>query len=97
MSVSFTTGCFSDDWFRRIDVLVHRFRNSNHIMQPFHACSSRFERRARHRSNPCSHNAILEFLFGCNAEVAQDRAGELGEEAFDEVEPGTMVGREGEF
>jgi hypothetical protein len=29
--------------------------------------------------------------------VAQDRAGELGEEALDEIEPGTMLGCEGEF
>ena len=29
--------------------------------------------------------------------MAQDRAGELGEEAFDEVEPGAVLGRESEF
>jgi hypothetical protein len=29
--------------------------------------------------------------------VAQDRAGELGEEALDEVEPGAVLGREGEL
>src|SRR5712675_2638211 len=28
--------------------------------------------------------------------MAQDRAGELGEEALDEVEPGAVLGREGE-
>ena len=28
--------------------------------------------------------------------MAQDRAGELGEEALDEVEPGAALGREGE-
>src|SRR6202158_3890177 len=28
--------------------------------------------------------------------MAQDRAGELGEEALDEVEPGSVLGREGE-
>jgi hypothetical protein len=43
------------------------------------------------------HDAIHEFLFGRDADVAQDRAGELGEEAFDKVEPGTVLGREGEF
>ena len=37
-----------------------------------------------------SHDAILEFLFGCDADVAQDGAGELGEEAFDQVEPRTV-------
>ena len=44
-----------------------------------------------------SHDAILEFLFGCNADVAQRRAREFGEEALDEVEPGAVLGREGEF
>jgi hypothetical protein len=29
--------------------------------------------------------------------VAQDRAGEFGKEALDEVEPGAMLGREGEL
>jgi hypothetical protein len=29
--------------------------------------------------------------------VAQDRAGELGEEALGEVEPGAVFGREGEL
>ena len=44
-----------------------------------------------------SHDAVLEFLFGCDADVAQHRAGELGEEALDEIEPGAVLGREGEF
>jgi hypothetical protein len=44
-----------------------------------------------------SHDAVLEFLFGCDADVAQHRAGELGEEALDKIEPGAMLGREGEF
>ena len=44
-----------------------------------------------------SHETILEFLFGCNADVAQHRARELGEEDLDEIEPGAMRGREGEF
>ena len=43
------------------------------------------------------HDAILEFLFGCDADVAQHRAGELGKEALDEIEPGAVLGREGEF
>jgi hypothetical protein len=37
------------------------------------------------RTNERSHDAILEFLFGCNADVAQDRACKLGKEAFDQV------------
>jgi hypothetical protein len=45
----------------------------------------------------CGHDAILEFLFGCDADVAQHGAGELGKETLDEVEPGAMGGREGEF
>ena len=44
-----------------------------------------------------SHDAVLEFLFGCDADVAQHRAGELGEEALDEIEPETMLGCEDEF
>jgi hypothetical protein len=44
-----------------------------------------------------SHDAVLEFLFGFDADVAQHRAGELGEEALDEIEPGAMLGRESEF
>src|SRR5580704_18115571 len=40
----------------------------------------------------CGHDAILEFLLGRDTDVTQHRAGELGEEAFDEVEPRT-VGR----
>ena len=43
------------------------------------------------------HDAVFEFLFGCDADVAQDGAGELGEEALDQVEPGAVLGREGEF
>ena len=42
------------------------------------------------------HEALLEFVFGGDADVAQDRAGELREEALDEVKPGAMGGREGE-
>ena len=43
------------------------------------------------------HDALLEFLFRCDADMAQDRASELGEEALDEVQPRTMLGREGEL
>ena len=43
------------------------------------------------------HDAVLEFLFGCDADMAQDRARELGEEAFDEIEPRAVLGGEGEF
>ena len=43
------------------------------------------------------HDAVLEFLFGYPADVAQHRAGELGEEALDEIEPGAVLGREGEL
>jgi hypothetical protein len=31
--------------------------------------------------------AVLEFLLGCDADVAEHRACELGEEAFGEIEP----------
>ena len=35
-------------------------------------------------------DALLEFLFGCDADMALDGAGELGEETLDEVEPGPV-------
>jgi hypothetical protein len=35
----------------------------------------------------CGHETILEFLFGCDADVAQDGTGEFGKEALDQVEP----------
>src|SRR5277367_4401414 len=41
-------------------------------------------------------DAPFELLFVGDANVAQHRAGELGEEAFDEIEPGAMFGQEGE-
>ncbi len=43
------------------------------------------------------HDAVLEFLFGGDADVAQDGAGELGEGALDEVEPRAVLGCEGEL
>ena len=43
------------------------------------------------------HDTVLELLFGCDADMAQHRAGELGEETLDEVKPGAVLGREGEF
>jgi len=43
------------------------------------------------------HDAIPEFLFGRDADVAQHGAGQLGEEALDEVEPRAMLGSEGEL
>src|ERR1700716_627397 len=43
------------------------------------------------------HDALLELLLRPNPDVAQDRAGELGEEALDEIEPGAVFGREGEL
>src|SRR6516165_1158935 len=44
-----------------------------------------------------SHDAILKFLFGCDPDVTQHRASELGKETFDQVEPGAMLGRKGKF
>ena len=43
------------------------------------------------------HDTVLELLFGCDADMAQHRAGDLGEETLDEIEPGAVLGREGEF
>ena len=42
-------------------------------------------------------DALLEFLFRCDSDVAQDGAGKFGKEALDEIEPGAVPGREGEF
>ena len=39
-------------------------------------------------------DALLEFMLRCHADVTQDGAGELGEEALNEVEPGAVLGRE---
>jgi hypothetical protein len=44
-----------------------------------------------------SHDAILEFLFGPDADVTQDGPGELGKEPLDEIEPGAVLGSESEF
>jgi hypothetical protein len=41
-------------------------------------------------------DALLELVFRGHPDVAQDRAGEFGEEALDEVEPGAVLGRAGE-
>jgi hypothetical protein len=42
------------------------------------------------------HDALAELLLGYHPDVTQDRAGKLGEEALDEIEPGAVNGREGE-
>ena len=43
------------------------------------------------------HDALLELVFRCHPDMAQDRASELGEEALDQVEPGAVLGSEGEL
>src|SRR5512145_695465 len=43
------------------------------------------------------HDAVLELFFGGDPDVTQHRAGEFGEEALDEVEPGAVGWREGEL
>ena len=45
----------------------------------------------------CSHDAILEFLFGCRTDAAQGGSRKLGKEALDEIEPRAVPGSEGEF
>src|SRR3979411_3404460 len=42
------------------------------------------------------HDAFFELVLLGDPDVAQDRASELGEESLDEVQPRTMLGREGE-
>ena len=44
----------------------------------------------------CGDDALLESCFDA-ADVAQDGAGKFGKEALDEIEPGAVLGREGEF
>ena len=78
--------------------LDQRFRSSNHI-----------RRRLVELIGPgvndgllieivhSSDDPILEFLFGRDADVAEDGAGKFREEALDEVEPGAVLGSEGEF
>jgi hypothetical protein len=39
----------------------------------------------------CSDDAILEFLFGCHTDVAQDGSRELGKEALDKIEPRAVL------
>ena len=39
-----------------------------------------------------SHDAVLEFLFGSHADVAQNGAGELGEETLDQVSQEPCLG-----
>jgi hypothetical protein len=43
------------------------------------------------------HDAILDLLFGCNTDAAQDGARELGKEAFNQVQLGAMLGSAGKF
>jgi hypothetical protein len=43
------------------------------------------------------HDALSQLLLGCHPDVTQDRAGKLGEEALDEIEPRAVDGREGEL
>jgi hypothetical protein len=43
------------------------------------------------------HDAVPELLLGRDADMAQPGAGQLGEEALDEVEPRAMLGSEGEL
>ena len=37
-------------------------------------------------------DAVLEFLLGCDADMAQHRAGELGEETLDEISQEPCLG-----
>ena len=39
---------------------------------------------------------LFQFLFGDDADVPQHGSRKLGKEAFDQVEPGAVPGREGE-
>ena len=43
------------------------------------------------------HEPVLKLLLGCDAEMSQDGPRQLGEEAFDQVQPGAMLRGEGEL
>jgi hypothetical protein len=43
------------------------------------------------------HDALLELVLGGHPDVAQDRTGELGKEALNEVEPRPVFGGEGKL
>jgi hypothetical protein len=43
------------------------------------------------------HGGDFELLFGCDTDMTQNGAGEFGEEALDQVEPGAVGGGEREF
>lgn len=43
------------------------------------------------------HEALLEFLLGGDADVAQDGAGEFGKKSLYEIQPGAVLGSESEF
>ena len=42
-------------------------------------------------------DALLKLVLGGHPDVAQDRTGEFGKEALNEVEPGAVLGRERKF
>jgi hypothetical protein len=60
-------------------------------MRPGRACRTAIE------FIHCGHDAVLEFLIGCDPDVAQHRAGELGEETLDQVSGGAIALREDKF
>jgi hypothetical protein len=62
-----------------------------------HPGSGRNRKGGRNHRSLALTRAILEFLLGCDADVAQDGAGEFGKEALHEIEPGTVLGSESKF
>src|SRR5208337_338118 len=61
-------------------LLVHRFQSSNHIKRRHRAYRTKYGRRGVVELVHGGHDAVLELLFGSDSDVAQDGAGELGEE-----------------
>ena len=43
------------------------------------------------------HDAIFEFLFGCDADMAQHQRASLEKKPSTRFEPGAVLGREGQF
>jgi hypothetical protein len=63
-------------------------------MRPFELVGQCVSYRVAVEKLRCGHEAILEFLRGYDADVAQRRAGEFGKEALDEIEPRAVLGSE---
>ena len=77
--------------------LDQRFRSSNHSGHLVELIGPGVNNRLLIEIVHGSHDPILDFLFGHDADVAEDRAGKFERRSPHEVEPGAILGSEGEF